>query len=254
MAKHGFTTLICDSQFDAEMEGFSIQSVLSRMPDYVIVAPATLDSAHVARLLEQTSNAIVFDRAPRGTRGHFIDVDYSYGGYISACELLGKGHRDILVVTEPQEYPYSAYYIEGIRKAFAEYEVPFRPEYLRFAHSSLESSRSIVLSLWDQDAHSFTIPFTAAMCFSDNFALGAYKAIRQLGFSVPDDISVVGFDDNDICEFAAPSLTSVHLPKEKMAAICLDILEMELIAGQPAGYSFTLSPHLVGRESIKVIY
>lgn len=254
MAKQGYTTLICDSQFDTEAEGVSVQSVLSRMPDYVIVAPATLGSPHVDRLLESTPNVIVFDRAPRGSRGHFIDVDYSYGGYSAACELLAKGHRDILVVTEPNEYPYSSYFTEGIEKAFAEYGVPFRPEYLRSAHSSVESSRSIVLSLWDQATHAFTLPFTAVMCFSDNFALGVYKAAAQLGLSVPDDISVVGFDDNDICEFATPGLTSVHLPRERMAVTCLDILESELIAEQPASYSFSLSPHLVARGSVKTIY
>ena len=253
MAKHGYTTLICDSQFDVGAERFSVESVLSRMPDYVIIAPATIDTANVDMLLDSNAEVIVLDRARRAARGHFVDVDYAYGGYVAACELLAKGHRDILVITEPLDYPYSVYYVDGIRKAFAEYNAPFRDEYLQFAHSSLESTCSIVLSLWDHGKHAFRLPFTAAMCFGDNFALGVYKAARQLGLSIPDDLSVVGFDDNEICAFAMPPLTSVHLPRARMAQTCLDILEAEL-GDRPTNFSFSLSPHLVARDSVKAIY
>lgn len=254
MAKHGYTTLICDSQFDSDSERFSVQSVLSRMPDYVIIAPATTDPANVDLLLESNSNAIVFDRARRKANCHFIDVDYSYGGYLAACELLSKGHRDVLVITEPLDYPYSTYYVEGIRKAFKEYNIPFRDENLQFVHSSLESACSIVLSLWDHQTHAFKLPFTAVMCFGDNFALGVYKAAAQLGISVPDDVSVIGFDDNDICEFATPPLTSIHLPRMRMAQTCIDILEADLLGEQISNHSFSLSPHLAGRGSVKAVY
>lgn len=254
MAKHGYTTQICDSQFDAEAERFSVQAAISRMTDYVIIAPASTDSANLDLLLSSESNVIVFDRARHGANCHFIDVDYAYGGYVAACELLSKGHRDILIISEPLEYPYSAYYTDGIKKAFGEYNIPFREEYQRFVHSSMESTCSIMLSLWDHDTHAFKLPFTAVMCFGDNFALGVYKAAAQLGLSVPGDISVVGFDDNEICEFTTPPLTSVHLPRERMARTCIDILEADLIADEPAGYSFSLSPHLMGRGSVRAVY
>jgi len=254
MAKYGYTTLICDSQFDVNTEKSIVLSVVSRMPDFVIIAPATTDNKNVDLLLKNTKNVIVFDKANPQLNSNFIDVDYEYGGYISACELLSKGHRNILVITEPVDYPYSTYYLKGIKKAFAEYTVEFNDEYVKFVHSSLESACAIVLSLWDHETHSFTIPFTAAMCFGDNFALGAYKAASQLGLSVPDDISVVGFDDNDICDFATPPLTSVHLPRERMAHTCIDILESHLISKNPSDVSFSLSPHLVSRKSVKTVY
>lgn len=254
MAKHGYTTLICDSQFDVDAERASIQAALSRMTDCVIIAPATTDQSNVEALLESDAKTIVFDRARPAADCHFIDVDYAYGGYVAAGELLSKGHRDILVITEPLDYPFSTYYVSGIRKAFKEYDVPFRDDYLRFVHSSLESSCAIVLSLWDRKKHAFQFPFTAAMCFGDNFALGVYKAAAQLGLSIPDDLSVVGFDDNDICDFATPSLTSVHLPRERMAQTCIDLLEADLLSSYQAGHSFSLSPHLVRRASVKDLY
>lgn len=254
MAKYGYTTQICDSQFDLEAERFSVQSAISRMPEYVIIAPATTDTSNVDLLLNSDANVIVLDRARNGANCHFVDVDYAYGGYVAACELLSKGHRDILIIGEPLDYPYASYYVEGVKKAFKQYDVSFRKEYLHFVHSSLESSCAIVLSLWDRKKHGFVIPFTAVMCFGDNFALGVYKAAAELGLSVPDDISVVGFDDNETCPFTAPALTSVHLPRERMAEKCIDIMEAGMKNEISSNYSFSLSPHLMSRDSVKTVY
>ncbi|MFV0352341.1 MAG: LacI family DNA-binding transcriptional regulator [Oscillospiraceae bacterium] len=254
MAEHGYTTMIFDSQFEKKSEYTTVQSVISRMPDFVIIAPSTNDYSNVDLLLSHLDNVIVFDTKRLELDTHFVDVDYSYGGYLAASELLSKGHRDILIITEPLDYPYSTQYVAGIRKAYEEYNVPFKDDYMQFAHSSMESACSIILSLWDQKEHKFKLPFTATMCFGDNFALGVYKAAAQLGLSVPDDISVIGFDDNDICEFTSPPLHSVHLPKEKMAYSCLEILKNDLLDGKPSNGFYSLSPHLVSRKSVKAIY
>lgn len=252
-AKHGYTTVICDSQFDAESERVGVTSALSRTPYFVIIAPASTNNANIDLLLENTSNVIVFDTPRQAAKCHFVDVDYAYGGYVAACELLSQGHRDILVLTDPQDFPFSAAYVRGIQKACAEYGLPFREERLMCAHSSMESACAIILSLWDHAQHAFSVPFTGVLCFSDNFALGVYKAVAQLGLSIPNDISVIGFDDNDICAFTTPPLTSVHLPREQMAKACIDILE-EGLAGETFRRSFSLSPHLMKRHSVKTVY
>ncbi len=254
MAKHGYTTLISDSQFDVNSERFSIESMTARMPDFVIIAPASTKPKNIDFILKKTRNVICFDAKNNHAECHFIDVDYAYGGYIAACELLSKGHRQILIITEPIDYPYSHYYLNGIKKAFGEYAIKYNEDYVRYSHSSFEDARSIILSLWDNETHAFKLPFTAVMCFGDNFALGAYRALFQLGLSVPNDISVIGFDDNEIGEFSAPELSTVHLPKERMAHCCLEILESHLIHKKEVSSLFYLSPHLVRRSSVKSIY
>ena len=251
MAKYGYTTLFADSQFDATTEKSLIRSVLSRLPDFVVIAPATTDKQNVKILLSSIKNVIVLDSIPEDSDRHFVDVDYKYGGYISACNLLSNGHRDILVITEPLIYPYSTYYRDGINKAFDEYGIDFDDSCLRFAHSSLESACNIVLDLWDKDNKKFRVPLTAVMCFSDNFALGVYKAASLLGLSIPADISVIGFDNNDICEFTSPPLTTVHLPKERMAQVCIEIMESILVRRDEKEFRFSLAPHFVERNSVR---
>ncbi|MHB8061362.1 MAG: LacI family DNA-binding transcriptional regulator [Ruminiclostridium sp.] len=257
MAEYGYTTLICDSQFSAKAERANILSVLSRSPDFVIVAPATNEKDNLDLLLSNTNQVIVLDESSPERNCNFIHVDYKYGGYLSACELLSKGHRNILVITDPLTYPYAANYIDGVKKAFSEYSVPFRPEYLQITDSTAPKTAkvaSIILSYWNKDEKRFSLPFSAVMTFDDNFAMGVYQAASQLGLSIPDDLSVIGFDDNAMSAFASPPLTTVHLPKERISESCIEILNSHLISSKSSNSIYTLTPFLVNRDSVKQIY
>jgi LacI family transcriptional regulator len=92
------------------------------------------------------------------------------------------------------------------------------------------------------------------MNFDDNLAHGVYKAAAQLGLSIPNDLSVVGFDDNPLSIFASPPLTTVYLPKERIASSCIEILHNILLDGNSSKAIYSLSPHLVIRDSVKQIF
>ena len=257
MAEYGYTTLICDSQFSAKAEKANILSVLSRSPDFVIVAPATKEKENLDFLLSNTNQVIVLDESSPERNCNFIHVDYKYGGYLSACELLSKGHRNILIITDTLTYPYATNYVDGIKKAFSEYNVPFRSEYLRFVDSGsnkIAKAASIILSYWNKGEKRFNLPFSAVMTFDDNFAMGVYQAAKQLELSIPNDLSVIGFDDNALSAFASPPLTTVHLPKERIAESCIEILNSHLISTKSSNSIYTLTPYLVDRNSVKQIY
>jgi LacI family transcriptional regulator len=254
MAKYGYTTLICDSQFDEEIERINILSVLSRMPDVVIYFPATDSASNFELLSGMMDRVIVLNEHNPNLNCHFVDVNYRYSGYVAACELLSKGHRDILVITEPLEFPISNQYIEGIREAFKEYHVPFQDKLLKFAHASIINAYCTIMSLWDNHKKGFCERFTAVMNFDDNLAHGVYKAAAQLGLSIPNDLSVVGFDDNPLSIFASPPLTTVYLPKERIASSCIEILHNILLDGNSSKAIYSLSPHLVIRNSVKQIF
>jgi DNA-binding LacI/PurR family transcriptional regulator len=76
-------------------------------------------------------------------------------------------------------------------------------------------------------------PPTAVFAVSDRAALGALEAIKEAGLRVPEDIALIGFDDQTSAEFATPPLTSVHYPREEMGLIAFEIL-MAQMEGEPA--------------------
>lgn len=90
---------------------------------------------------------------------------------------------------------------------------------------------------------------TAVLSSNDLTAIGALRAIRQHGLHVPDDISVVGFDDIALAEFTEPPLTTVRLPRQEIAGKAFDALLTSLADTTRMGVEYLISPQLVVRES-----
>ena len=95
---------------------------------------------------------------------------------------------------------------------------------------------------------------SGVLTFDDPLAHGVYKAASQFGLRVPEDISVIGFDDNPLSAFSMPPLTTIHLPREKMAESCISILNAVLLENRTDTCVFSLEPYLVKRSSVYNLY
>lgn len=251
MAAYGFTTMIFDSQFSEKTERNNILTVLSRMPDFVIIEPTSVNAANLD-LLAGIANKLIIQGMKFDNVGcHHVHVDYAVGGYLAACELLSKGHRDCLVITEKLSFPTSLQFVNGIKKAFSEYNIEFDERRIITEHSSIESGFRIMQGFRDNSNNTWSIPLTGVMTFDDNLAFGVYKSVRQNRLTIPDDLSIVGFDDNPLSSFSWPPLTTVRLPKEKMAEYHLSILNAVLLQGRPEICIYSAEPVLIRRGSVK---
>ncbi|GHT86965.1 HTH-type transcriptional repressor PurR [Bacteroidia bacterium] len=250
MEKHGYTTMIFDSQFSERQERANILTALSRQPDFVILEPAITNSQNIELLSGIHKKLILQGARYDSVNCHHVHIDYAQGGYFSACEMLENGHRNCLVITEPLSFPISEQFVIGIEKAYQEYGLIFDRNMIKATHSTIPNGCKVIQELWDYEAGNFSISFTGVLTFDDGMAYGVYKAASQLGFRVPEDISVIGFDDNPFSAFSMPPLTTIHLPKERMAESCISILNSVLLGNQSDMCIYSLEPYLVKRESV----
>lgn len=251
MAKYGYTTMIFDSQFSEKIERANIQAVLSRLPDFIIIEPTSMNPANLQLLSGMSNKLIVHGAHYENMLSHHVHVDYAQGGYLAASHLLSHGHKDCLVITETLNFPTSKNYVSGIKKAFLEYGIPFSDNRIKIASSSIMQGFKVIQSLWDAEKHAFSLPLTAVMTFDDNLAYGVYKASMQYNFSIPSDISVIGFDNNPLSIFSTPPLTTIQLPKEKIAENHINILRACLLKGRTETCLFSSEPTLISRGSVK---
>lgn len=254
MAKYSYTTLIGDGQFDETIERSGILSFLSRLPDFVILSPATAKTENLSLFSGMMDRLIVLGQQIPDINCHYVDVDYAVGGYLSACELLQNGHRHNIIFTVPPEFPISGQYVQGIRRAYKEYGVPFDEERLIYMHTSIDNGCRAIMELWDESRGEFRIPFTGVMTFCDLMAHGIYKGIMRLGKRIPEDISIIGHDDNPLSEFSMPPLTTVHLPTEKMTESCLVIMKSVLLENNRKICHYFLEPSFIRRGSVRQMY
>lgn len=251
MARYGYTTMIFDSQFQEQTERANILTVLSRQPDFIILEPASGNMENLNLLKGMERKLILQGARYESVSCHHIHVDYFQGGYLSACELLSKGHRDCLILTEPLSFPISTQFVLGIIKAYDEYQIPFHEDHIVTTYSSIQNGFRIMQELWDEEQKKYRLSFTGVLTFNDTLAYGVYKSAAQNGLRIPEDISVIGFDNNPVSAFSDPPLTTIHLPKEKMAESCISILNSVLIENRQDICVFTLVPNLVSRSSVR---
>lgn len=167
-----------------------------------------------------------------------------HGGVTAAEHLLALGHERIAVIAGHQRKMCSAARVAGYRSALASAGVRHHPEYVRHAGFDEGVARLRTLELLDLPE-----PPTAVFVCSDRMALGVYEALAERGLSVPDDMSVVGFDDLPEARWISPALTTVRQPLSEMAATALRLLVRMMDGDRPESTRTELSTRLVRRSS-----
>lgn len=166
------------------------------------------------------------------------------GGVTAAEHLLGLGHERIACVAGYRRTMCSGARIAGYRSALGAAGIRHRPEYVRHGNFDEGTAYRRTLELLDLPE-----PPTAVFVCSDTMALGVYRALAERGLGVPDDVSVVGFDDLPEARWAAPALTTVRQPLAEMAAASLRLLVRMMAGERPEGTRTELSTRLVRRAS-----
>lgn len=179
--------------------------------------------------------------------GTSVDVDNRQGGYDATKHLLEHGHRAIATIVGPADWPSSAARLAGYRQALEEAGVAFDPALVEQAVDwGLESGRAAAARLCASKAR-----FTALFAHSDLTALGAISQLRLSGLGVPQDVSVVGYDDLPVAGYVDPPLTTVHQPMEEVGALAASLLLDQLVGDGPVVDEERLLPaELVSRQSV----
>lgn len=165
------------------------------LPDALTGLPAVLLNCH----------------APGASLASVVPGDV-VAGMTATERLIRDGHRRIAHIAGETWGEAARDRALGYRRALAAADIPFVPDLLAGPAWTASSGREMALRLL-----SLPEPPTAIFCFNDRVALGVYEAAAQLGRRIPDDLSVVGFDDDDIAATLNPPLTTLVLPHDEMA-------------------------------------
>lgn len=222
-----------------------LDDVLARRPLGVIFVLSDLDAAQRRQLETRSIPFVVVDTAGEPPDGvPTVGSGNWNGGLIATRHLLGLGHRRIAVISGPADVLCSRARIDGYRTALDEAGIAVDPAMVRYGNFFVTTGHEHTLELL-----ALPDPPTAIFAGSDLQALGVLRAARELGLRVPDDLSVVGYDDLPVSAWIGPSLTTIRQPLQEMAATATRMV-LGLARGQkPANLRIDLSTELVVRES-----
>ncbi|WP_027169654.1 substrate-binding domain-containing protein [Mesorhizobium sp. WSM3224] len=243
----GYTVILCNSDGNAEKEERYLSVLMAKQIDGLIFAGSSDHARVFARLLPSVP-AVLLDREIQSVNVDTVLVDHDHGGYLAGRYLAGLGHRKIGVIGGPRDSSSSPARLRGFVRALGEAGIDLPPSSIVDSDYHFAGGRLAMEQLMAQAPD-----ITALFACNDLMAMGALTVLRSRGLRVPDDISMVGFDDIPYAVTTWPPLTTIAQPVEKIGTRAVSLLLERL--GEPAAPSRreVLAPVLVERESCAAV-
>jgi len=243
LGRVGYRPLFMSGHWDPAEEHRCIEELLARRVDGLIVLTGRLGDDELCRVA-QSLPTVITGRTLAAPGLYALDFDDCEGARLATEHLLSLGHRRIAFIAGDPSHPDAQQRLLGYRAALQTAGVRYRAALVRPARFFEESGRIAVERLLASGE-----PFSAIFAANDQMAFGAALALYERGLRVPDDVSLVGFDDLAGAAHVIPPLTTVHHPGYdigRIAAACL----LELLAGNVPSARLP-APALVVRASTR---
>jgi LacI family transcriptional regulator len=188
--------------------------------DGAILVTTSGDDDYIRSLIDEGYNIVLLDRDPHGLKVDTVKIDNFRGGYIATEYLLNLGHYNILFIEGVSYIDSSKERFNGYKKALKNKEIKFNNNFILSGDFTVRSGYSSVKKYLEEHGLNFTAIFAA----NDQMAIGAIKALNDKNITVPNEVSIVGFDDSYISPYVIPSLTTIKQRREEMGKIATELL------------------------------
>lgn len=213
-----------------------------RQLDGVILMGARTDDPYLKEVLEASVPCVLIDVPLVGEKCSHVTLDNERGARLAVEHLIAGGHREIGMINGHAQAFVSLERLNGYRNALKEAGIEYRPERVFYGDFEESSGREGIRHLLSRFPE-----MTAVFCSSDTMAIGAIRELKDMGKRVPEDISVMGFDDIELASFITPLLSTVHQPFYEFGSRAVDLL-IRLLKGE-IGTADVLEPRLKIRGS-----
>lgn len=209
----------------------------NRARGLIIVGGSSLTDHLVAELAGEQSRIVLLDNYLYQVPLDSIQMDHMVGGYLATQHLIELGHREIGFIAGAAKYKTLSDRADGYRRAMQDVRLAINPSWVVQPPGMHHSKKG-----YHEMRQLIDLPKrpTAVFAVSDKAAFGALDAIREAGLRVPDDISIVGFDDVAETQFTDPPLTTIAVPKRLMGQLAVRLLAERLsgTGSPPSGHAY----------------
>lgn len=258
----GYTLIICSSQNSPELELRHLETMERRQVDGVLLSSIHLNDAFLNKLSSSAKAFVLLDQVPPAYEADCVSFDFFEAGHLATQYLLSCGHRDIAFISGPLDRYSRRLYLDGYRKALR--DAGLHPSSRRIllysgeggapdADPTMENSFACGQALGRMLLRGEYLP-DAVVAVNDMMAIGAIKLLEQQGVQVPNDLSVIGFDDISVSALVSPALTTIAQPAAETGRLAAHMLLDRLEEKEVREGRILLQPALIERESVRRLH
>jgi len=257
MVKRGGSIFLCNSSRNPAAELRYLKSLMKKGIHGILLASVATDREEIADLQRQGLRMVILDQSAGDVECSKVGFNYLKGGTMAVEHLIEMGHRRIAFVSAPLLRESRNQTLSGYKLGLMNAMLPLRPEYVLIMDSEENADdgdyeynigRASVEQLL-----SLTPRPTAVFCLNDMIALGVIATLEDKGLRVPEDMSVVGFDNIQAAGMCRPALTTISQPAYEIGRIAYKILMDTLSGASPNRVELILEPELIVRNSVRRI-
>jgi LacI family asc operon transcriptional repressor len=209
---NGRQLILMDGKHSAREEREAIQFLLDLQCDAIIIYPRFLTVDEMDEIVEQHRQPIVVvNRKLRKHHSHCICCDHKGASFNATKSLLERGHRDIAFLTGSMDSPTALERLSGYKEALSAFDIVLRDDLIVQGKWTPASGFGGIEALLNKG-----VTFSAVLASNDEMAIGAIKKLNEAGVKVPEEVSVIGFDNIPTAPYLSPSLSSVKDPVSDM--------------------------------------
>lgn len=230
----GYTLFVVSSEGSYAAERRAVEMLRDKGVDGLIITPVLDDQADLSHLFElkRRNFPFVLLEQVRGVPASLVDVDNVEGARRAVEYLIALGHTRVAHLAGPPYSAHSQERIHGVRRAYSETRLIYTDDVIVPAGAHVDDGYRAGHRLFGGERPAPAERVTAVTCYNDLVAIGLCRALAELGLRVPDDVSVIGYDDIRFCEDLAVPLTTVRVPKAEMGETATQLLIRHIEARQ----------------------
>jgi LacI family transcriptional regulator len=255
--EQGFNLIVCNTHYDVAVEEKALNTLMMKRVDAVLAIPAAASSPKLEEIAKSKIPVILLDRVLQGLQADTVAADNYQGEYLAINYLIRKGHRHIGYVDRMTQQSHSLAQRQGYLDALRDNGIPFDEKYMvnatgHYYHAGMSAAQTLMQRCKK---------ISAIACYYDLMAFGVIRGLLDLGYRVPEDVSVIGYDNMLFTEASYPRLTTVETPSLQLAQEACKLVirrlqEAEETRQAPAAPAFepvniVFEPRLIIRESVR---
>ncbi len=246
ISQFGMSMIVCSGHADKSLEKQAVTSLLRNRCDALILhIESDCFENELEKLIRNTVPVVMIGGSSAVNAKYSVSTDNEYGGYLATRHLIKTGHRKIVHLMGEEKLFDSRERLKGYKRALLEAGIEFRDEYVIKGSFLDKFGYDATLSILDKK-----LPFSAIFAGDDEIAIGVMEALRNRSINVPEEISVIGFDDMFYARFMNPKLTTVKQKIIEMGEaagnLAIDILKERKVEQN----KIVFAPELIERSSV----
>jgi len=240
----GYNMILCNTLYDNERKFSCAQMLIAKHIDGVILLSIDESNQILDAFLQHAIPVVVVDRSVMQRDVDSIYVDNVKGGLEATKYLINLGFDKIGCLSGPSYIESSCQRVTGYLQALREAQIPLREDYIFVGDFTYQGGATAIESFFSLD-----VKPEALFVANDMMALGAMKKLQDNGYAVPQDISIIGFDDIQLATYVAPQLTTISQPLAQLAHSAAKILLHKIGHKEVKAQKIILDSLLVVRDS-----